>query len=202
MPIRLLTQIGARRAIDGSAGLRQLNVRRANGAQLVEAITTGLACGSVLWWVGSSLVGIFRPDDLAIPYWSGLPHLRTDTSGFIAFIVAVVCITSSEYLRLRRRHEEGRKAYEARHLGNTDNQVLSGNPIAFMFQAFCRAVALMSTGIVVYLSLNTVTHPATQYMTATHLLSWPTEGTLRIVALICCVIAVAILRFLRARHIS
>ena len=69
----------------------------------VEAATAGLAFGSLLEWASTALVGSFRPLDLADPYWRVVPWLRTDTSGFAAFIVAAVCLLSSEYLRLRRR---------------------------------------------------------------------------------------------------
>lgn len=176
----------------------RLSVRRAAACtQLVEAIASGFAFGALLWWGGSCLVGVFRPQDLAMPYWSGLPHFRTDTSGFAAFVVAFFCITVSEYLRLRRRHDTWRRACEARYLGAAEGQGLSGRPAEVLLHAGCTALALMATGLVVYLSLNTVTHPVTQNMQATHLLSWPTEGSLRMVALACCVIAVSLLRFLR-----
>ncbi len=69
----------------------------------VEAAAAGLAFGSLLEWASTALVGSFRPQDLADPYWHGVPWLRTDTSGFAAFIVAAICLLSSEYLRLQRR---------------------------------------------------------------------------------------------------
>src|ERR1700744_487387 len=78
--------------------------RPGDGAWLaVEAAAAGLAFGSLLEWASTALVGSFRPDDLADPYWYRIPWLRTDTSGFAAFIVAAICLLSSEYLRLRRR---------------------------------------------------------------------------------------------------
>ena len=60
-------------------------------------------------------------------------------------------------------------------------------------------VALLATGLVVYLSVNAVTHPATLTIEATHFASWPTEGTLRVVALVLCVLSVGMLRFMSAR---
>ena len=62
-----------------------------------------------------------------------------------------------------------------------------------------KMVAVLVTGLVIYLSVNTVTHPATLDIHATHLASWPTEGTLRVESLVLCACAVAVLRFLHAR---
>src|SRR5580658_989112 len=73
-----------------------------NDTLVIEAVAAGLAFGSLLWWAGTCLVGSFKPQALADPYWSGMPDLRTDTSGCAAFIVAAVCLMGSEYLRLRR----------------------------------------------------------------------------------------------------
>ena len=53
-----------------------------------------------------------------------------------------------------------------------------------------------AAGLVVYLSVNAVTHPATLRLQATHLLSWPAEGTLRVVALLLAAVYVAVLRYL------
>ena len=56
----------------------------------------------------------------------------------------------------------------------------------------------MATGLVVYLSANTVTHPMTAGIQATHWLSWPTEGTLRVIVLGLCLGSVTALRYLLA----
>ena len=50
--------------------------------------------------------------------------------------------------------------------------------------------------------MNTVTHPATQQIQATHLLSWPTEGTLRVVALLLCSVSFGMIRYLRPRIVA
>jgi hypothetical protein len=60
-------------------------------------------------------------------------------------------------------------------------------------------VAVLSTALVVYLSVNAVTHPATLLIQATHFARWPTEGTLRVIALLLCVLSVGWLRFMTAR---
>jgi hypothetical protein len=57
---------------------------------------------------------------------------------------------------------------------------------------------VLATGLVAYISLNAVTHPATLQLHATHLATWPTEGTLRVDALAASACAVAALRYFRA----
>src|SRR6266480_2861301 len=69
---------------------------------VIEAITAGLAFGSVLWWASTCLVGSFRPQGMADPYFPSVPGLRTDTAGFVAFIISAICLVASEYLRLHR----------------------------------------------------------------------------------------------------
>ena len=65
--------------------------------------------------------------------------------------------------------------------------------------AAAETVAVLATGLFGYLSVNAVTHPATQQIQATHLLSWPTEGTLRVVALLLCIVSFGMVRYLRPR---
>lgn len=156
----------------------------------VEAATAGLAFGSLLEWASTALVGSFRPLDLADPYWRVVPWLRTDTSGFAAFIVAAVCLLSSEHLRLRRR----RSAASA---GAVPPPTAPGGVLLAM--AAAETVAVLATGLFGYLSVNAVTHPATQQIQATHLLSWPTEGTLRVAALLLCIVSFGMVRYLRPR---
>lgn len=163
---------------------------------VIEAITAGLAFGSLLWWASTCLVGSFRLQGLANPYWPSIPNLRTDTAGLIAFIICAICLITSEYLRLHRQQGE---ELPSRRFAPARKAVWIANvPIRPITQAVCETVAVLSTGLVSYLSVNAVTHPATLLMRATHLLSWPTEGTLRIIALILCVVSVSVLRFLRA----
>ena len=66
--------------------------------------------------------------------------------------------------------------------------------------AISKDIGLLATGLVTYLSLNAITHPATLNMQATHLAPWPTEGTLRVTALLLCVLCAAMLRFLNAEQ--
>jgi hypothetical protein len=65
-------------------------------------------------------------------------------------------------------------------------------------QAISETVTILGTGLVIYLSVNAVTHPATLTLRAIHISSWPTEGALRVIALSLCVCSVSVLRFLRA----
>jgi hypothetical protein len=152
-----------------------------------EAVATGLAYGAGLCWASTCLLAGFRPDRLSSPYWSALPGLRTDTCGIAAFVVVAVALTASEYLRLRRRSAAPAPP--------------SGRPVgsaALLAQAVARTVAVLATGLVAYLSVNAVTHPATLELHATHLAPWPAEGTLRVIALLLCACSAAALRYLRA----
>lgn len=54
------------------------------------------------------------------------------------------------------------------------------------------------SGRVGYLSPNAVTHPYTLRLQQTHLLPWPSEGTVRVIALGICLAGVATSRYLRA----
>ncbi len=150
-----------------------------------EAITAGLAFGGLLCWASTALVGSFRGQDLPGRYWQPIP-LRTDTSGFIAFLVAGVCLATSEYLRLRRRGEPA--------------ACPPPGPAATLVLAVAETVAVLATGLFVYLSFNAVTHPGSLPLHITHLLPWPAEGTVRVEALLLTVCSTAVWRYLRARH--
>ena len=188
----------------------------------VEAAAAGVAFGSLLEWASTALVGSFRPQYLADPYWSGVPWLRTDTSGFAAFIVAAICLLSSEYLRLRRQRRtasaeaarlspasagEARlspaSAGEARlspaSAGVAPPSPASAGEGSLLAMAAAETVAVLATGLFVYLSVNAVTHQFTLQIHATHLLSWPTEGTLRVAALLLCIVSFGVVRYLRPR---
>jgi hypothetical protein len=166
----------------------------------VEAAAAGLAFGSLLEWASTALVGSFRPLDLADPYWRGVPWLRTDTSGFAAFIIAAVCLLSSEYLRLRRRRSAASAgaAPPTASAGAVPPPAAPGGAV-LLAMAAAETVAVLATGLFGYLSVNAVTHRATQQIQATHLLSWPTEGTLRVVALLLCIVSFGTVRYLRPR---
>ena len=157
---------------------------------MIEALTFGLAYDAGLCGASVCLLASFRPDGLSDPYWGRIPGLRTDTSGIIAFFAVALFLTCSEFLRLRRRQ-----------MGNViPERFLSGGLVNAAASAACETVGLLATGLVIYLSINTVTHPITLSMQATHLASWPTEGTLRVIALLLCVCSVTLLRLLRAER--
>lgn len=162
-----------------------MTARRARRQSAVEATAAGLAFGSGLCWVSTGMVASFRPGNLADPYWTYLPDLRTDTCGIAAFAVLAVSLTASEYLRRSR----------GRPLG-ADEHIDRRSVIAALSVAW--TVAVLGTAIVVYISVNAVTHPATLDIAATHVLSWPTEGTLRVAALVLVSCAAAVLRLARA----
>ena len=159
------------------------------GRLATEALTAGLAFAALLGWASTALVGSFRGQDLPGRYWQPIP-VRTDTSGFIAFVVAAVCLAASEYLRLRRRRE----AVPGPPPGPPPG------PAATLVLAVAETVAVLATGLFVYLSFNAITHPGSLVLHITHLLPWPAEGTVRVEALLLCACSAALWRYLRARY--
>ena len=155
------------------------------GRLAAEALTAGLAFAALLGWASTALVGSFRGQDLPGRYWQPIP-VRTDTSGFIAFVVSAICLATSEYLRLRRRREP-----------------VPGpppGPAATLAAAVAETVAVLAAGLFVYLSFNAITHPGSLVLHITHLLPWPAEGTVRVEALVLCACSAALWRYLRARY--
>ena len=120
-----------------------------------------------------------------MPYWSAIRNLRTDTCGAAAFVPAAVSLTVSEYLRLRRFKR------------NAGELAVGGTRPVLAALAAGEAVAVLSTLLIAYLSINAVTHPGTLAMPSTHFAAWPAEGTLRVLALGSCLIAVGAVRYLR-----
>lgn len=93
-------------------------------------------------------------------------------------------VVVSQYLQLSRR--DGAPA-----------QPTARPPGVLAVRAVAETAAL-STGVVVYLSLNALTHPFTLRLQLTHLWPWPSEGTVRVIGLGICLVAVATSRYLRA----
>jgi hypothetical protein len=100
--------------------------------------------------------------------------------------VLAFTLVVSEYFRLRRNGGRRRRASGLR-------------PRRYLARAVAEVIALLATALVVYLSVNAVTHPYTLTIQATHFATWPTEGTLRVCALLLCVLSVGWLRFMTAR---
>jgi hypothetical protein len=172
--------------------MRETSIRLSTALGL-EAASAGLGFAALLCWLTVCLVGSFRPEQLSAPYWSGLPAARTDTSGVAAFILAAVFLTTGEYRRLRRKSAVyGRKLERGR---DNDSQL---SAFAAFLKASCGTVAVLFTGIVTYISVNSITHPVTLGLHATHFMSWPAEGTLRAIALLVCGFAVGARRFVDA----
>ena len=148
-------------------------------------MTLGLGYTAVLIWVGSALVGSFGSEEWT-PYWSAIP-LRTDTAGAIAFGVAIITLVPSRYLELRRRN------------GTPAQPTTESRPARVLAVLAVADIAMfLGTAIVIYLSCNAFTHPVTLNIQLTHLLAWPSEGTVRVVALGVCLVSVAVRRYLRA----
>jgi hypothetical protein len=133
---------------------------------------------------GAALVAAFSNNE-SDPYWALIPALRTDTSGFLAFAVALVSLPVSRYLELRRRGDRG----------DTPVRPVSRSARVHAVQAVAEAALVLGTGLVIYLSLNAVTHPSTLEV---HLASRPSEGTVRVFGLFVCLAAVATRHYLRA----
>jgi hypothetical protein len=163
------------------------NGRQGNVKLVVESAAFGLGYAAVLVWVGSALVASFS-DYEALPYWPAIPHLRTDTSGVLAFAVSFVSLVVSRYLQLRRRSAAPVEPVEP----------VERTPGVSLVQAVAESAVVLATGLVLYLSVNAVTHPFTLTLQLTHLWPWPSEGTVRVLALGICLVAVAVSRYLRA----
>jgi hypothetical protein len=154
---------------------------------MVESVAFGLGYAAVLVWIGSAFVASFGDFNDAYPYWPAIPHLRTDTAGFFAFAVAIVCLVVSRYLQLGRRN------------GAPADLVARLRPARVLaVQAVAEVAVFLGTGMVIYLSVNEAMHPWTLPIQLTHLLPWPSEGTVRVISLGICLIGVATSRFLRA----
>jgi hypothetical protein len=151
---------------------------------VAESVAFGFGYTAVLIWAGTALVASFTGGE-AYPYWPAIPELRTDTTGALAFAVAIVGLVLSKYLQLERRN--GPPAAPAAPAASRN-----------LLQAAAESAVFLGTGVVIYLSLNAVTHPFTLRLQLTHLLPWPSEGTVRVIALAVCLAAVAVTRYLRA----
>jgi hypothetical protein len=151
---------------------------------VVESAAFGLGYTAVLIWSGTALVASFTSDE-ANPYWPNIPGLRTDTTGALSFAVAIVGLVLSKYLQLERR-------------GGPPARPAARPAIVNLVQSVAETAALLGTGVVIYLSVNAVTHPYTLPLHLTHLWPWPSEGTVRVIALGVCLAAVGVARYLRA----
>jgi hypothetical protein len=162
-----------------------------NRKLVVESAVFGLGYSALLVWIGSAFVGSFGDFDDAYPYWPAIPHLRTDTAGFLAFAIAIVCLVVSRYLQLGRRN-----GVPAEPLARPQPVTRPAGVLAV--QAVADTAAVLGTALVIYLSVNAAMHPWTLPVQLTHLLPWPSEGTVRVAALAICLVAVATRRYLRA----
>jgi hypothetical protein len=151
----------------------------------VESMAFGVGYAATLIWIGSALVGSFG-GGLASPYWPNIPHLRTDTAGVASFAIAMVALSTTRYLQLKRR-------------GRVPISAPPERPARILaVQAIAETAVILATGMVLYLSFNAVTHPWTLKLQLTHLWPWPSEGTVRVIGLGICLVGTATSRYLRA----
>jgi hypothetical protein len=166
----------------------------------LEAAMAGTGYAAVLCWASVCLLASFRPDHLSSPYWTGIPQLRSDTSGIAAFVLAALGLCGSEYLRWRRRAAAERLPGPPPASGwpsaGSQRALRLGGRFPLLLLSASETSALLCSGLFAYLSVNQVTHPVTMRLQATHLLSWPAEGTVRVVALLLAAASVAVLRYL------
>jgi hypothetical protein len=173
------------------APARSSEAKRANLAPAAEATAAGLAVSGALCWAGACAVASFRPYLLGLPYWYSIPWLRTDTCGAAAFLGTAICLVVSKYLRVSRLPGHGVGAPGA-------PPAAPAGAGTRLVVALCETAAILSAALVGYLSVNAVTHPQTLAIQATHFAPWPTEGTLRVIALVVCAVSVGVLRYIRA----
>lgn len=159
--------------------------RQGNRKIIVESVAFGLGYAAVLIWIGSAFVGSFGDFDDAYPYWPAIPGLRTDTAGALAFGVAIITLVLSRYLQLRRR-------------GTVPVRAAERPPALLAAQAVADVALVLATLVVIYLSANAAMHPWTLPVQLSHLAPWPTEGTVRVIALAVCLVTSAFRRYLRA----
>ena len=175
--------------------MSSVRTRRSPGNRklAVESTAFGLGYTAVLIWAGTALVGAFSASE-ADPYWPAVPLLRTDTTGALAFAVAIVSLVVSKYLQLSRRNGAPSQP--------TATPAAARSAGVLTVQAMAETGVVLGTGLVIYLSLNAVTHPVTLGIQLTHLWPWPSEGTVRVIGLGICLIAVATRRYLRATTVG
>ncbi len=134
-----------------------------NRKLVVESVALGLGYTGVLIWAGAALVGSFGYDIDAAPYWPDIPHLRTDTVGAAAFLVAIVTLVASKYLELRRRSD-------------VPTEPVPRSARVLTVQAVAETAVVLGTALVIYLSCNAFMHPWTLRLQLTHLSPWPSRG--------------------------
>jgi hypothetical protein len=158
---------------------------------MIESAALGVGYAATLVWIGSAFVGSFGDFDDAYPYWPAISHLRTDTAGFVGFALAVVTLVPSRYLQLRRRAavRAGRRPAPG---------AAERSPGVQLLQAVADVALVLATLVVLYLSVNAAMHPWTLPVQLSHLAPWPSEGTVRVIALAVCLLALAVRRYLRA----
>lgn len=176
--------------IDQKSGRRQS--RWIIGLPVLSVAVDAVVVFGALGWLYVAIIGVVRPNDL--PSWiaSWIP-MRRDTTGIVCFGLSAVAYflrgmfrPSSEARMPNLRWQAGgggdQRATQTRGLSRTGAK------------ASLRTLFVYSTMTLIYLMVQTVTHPETMAMALTHLLSWPTERSVLLLALLCSISSFILLR--------
>jgi hypothetical protein len=164
---------------------------------LSVVVDTAVVFGA-LGWLYVAIIGVVRPNDL--PFWivSWIP-VRRDTVGIICFGLSATAYFLGGALEPSR--EAGMPNLVLPVYGDGDrNATQARGRSCAVARASLRTLFIYSTMTVIFLMVQTVTHPETLAMPLTHLLNWPTERSAVVLALLCSIASFILLR--TSRHMS
>jgi hypothetical protein len=136
-------------------------------------VDTAVVFGA-LGWLYVAVVAVVYPGELSFPIVVGIP-IRRDTLAIICFGVSAVAYFLRE---IRKQSSGSRDAFSRRTVA----------------RASLRTIFVYSTMTAIYLMANSITHPKTMTMPLTHVVDWPTEGTVFAFASFCSVLSFFFLR--------
>jgi hypothetical protein len=155
---------------------------------LLVAVDTVVVFGA-LGWLYAAIIGVVRPGDLSSRIGPWIP-VRHDTAGIICFGLSAVAYFVGGMFRPPREARMPNVPWRV-HGGDGDQTRGLRHTVG---RASLRTLFVYSTMILIYLMVQTVTYPATMPMALTHLLRWPTERSVLVVALLCSISSFILLR--------
>lgn len=156
---------------------------------LSVVLDTAVVFGA-LGWLYVAIFGVVRPNDLPLWIVSSIP-VRRDTAGIIFFGLSAAAYFLGGALKTTGKAGipnlvlpvyGDRRATQAHRRRRT------------VARASLRTLFVYSTMTVIYLMVQTVTHPETLAMALTHFLTWPTERSAVVLALLCSIASFILLR--------